>query len=168
MRTLFFMLSLLLFCFSGTAFCKAVYVDTDDPVYKSREHDFSLSLPPGQWGGTLSSDKSEVRFSDGSEGEKEITEVLVRALPRKGLSLQACMDEEMKGYREISDKKMEGDRFSFRATAFDESHVFIKYFFRGDKVLLLAVKSSPSQKPSFDYTAAHVEKTFRPSLKKAK
>ncbi len=170
MRTFFLLLALLCFCASGSALAggKTVFVNPDAPVFKSTEHDFSLSLPPGQWAGTLSSDKSEVRFSDGSEGEREITEVLVRALPRKGLAMEQFMAEEMKGCREIFDEKKDGESFSFKGVAFDESLVFVKYFFRGQKVLLLAVRSSPSQKPSFDYTAAHVEKTFRPSLKKAR
>ncbi len=101
MRTFFLILAFLILMLPQRSLGagKPVYLDPDHPVYASKEHGFRLDLPPGHWGGPLSEDRKEVRFSDAAGGDEEFTEVLVRVLPAKGLVMKACKDAEMKGCR---------------------------------------------------------------------
>lgn len=167
MRLFFLALALFLLSLSAGAPAEAspVYLNPDHPVYASKAHGFRLDLPPGQWSGTLSKDGSEVRFSDAADGDEEFTEVSVRVFSAGDLPMQRFMDEEMKGCREVFDERQGKDWFSFKGVAFNENLVFIKYFFRSGKVHMLVVKSSPMQKPSFDYASEHVEKTFKLTAK---
>ena len=146
-----------------------VFLDTDAPRYENKLYGFSFTLPPGQWDAMETADGEGIIIHDGVEGDPDNTSI--HAYARDGYadaSLQALLNEEAKGYREILKEEISpnNDWFALTAEGIQGNYVFIKYFLKGDKANILVISAPKEQKASFDMVVSSVVNSFKPGFGK--